>query len=117
MSEPRPPAEEPTATVKAVMVLWMLTTLTTLLLSLATVAWSWVLAAAPAEDQGRLGSQILAYLILYALGGGLLTLAITMAAQFVPPRRPPILITLAALAIGLAPWIVYGVLAALEWAG
>lgn len=98
---PRHPAESRAA--DAVTVLWMLAVMTTLLCELGAAAANWYAATNP--DAAKI-EALLVVLLFGAVVNGSLTLVLTPVVLKVRRVPPPRGITVFAVVVGAAPWVV-----------
>jgi hypothetical protein len=108
--EPAPPAENRTA--EAVTVAWMLSLTATLLAELAAAA-GWLLLrimGGEPDDAGPIAALPELLLIIAALTGAVCVLLVPVTHK-VRQQPPPLPISVAAVVIGSAPWLVIAALA------
>jgi len=109
-SEPEPPAESRAA--DAVTVAWMLTLTATLLAELVAAAgWMFLrIVGWEPEKAGPIAALPELLLVIAALTGAVCVLLVPVTYK-VRQQPPPLPISVAAVVIGLAPWLVIAVLA------
>ncbi len=114
MAEPSPDAHESRGAV-VVTVVWMLLALSCLAAQVVALA-TWLVARAAGIPAGRPNALLLipSTLMIVALLTGVLLLLMTPLAYRVRKSRPPLAITIAALAVAVAPLITVAVLATLN---